>query len=68
MQYLKRAKMAKKNEKSVGGAICGGSREAAEKLLKEKGHCEKHSKLRKGCDECFKVWLDLYDANFMALM
>jgi len=53
-------------ETQFGGAICGGSRRAAEKELKEKGHCSKHPKLREDCEECFKAWLDILDANFMA--
>ena len=55
-------------KKVFGGAICGGGRKAAEKELKEKGHCKEHSKFQEDCDKCFNVWLDILDTNFMALM
>ena len=52
----------------MDSAICGGNRKYAEKLIRQKGHCEKHKRFKKGCEECFNKWLYWVDATFMATM
>lgn len=61
--------MKKKIKKAESdGAICGGSRESAEKIVKRDGHCGKHKKRKRGCSACMDKYLELIDVNFMALM
>lgn len=57
----------KKHLNKFSGAICGGGRKEAEKLVK-KGHCKRHKKYREECGACQSVRINLIDANFMALM
>ena len=49
-------------------AICGGNREHAEQILEKDGHCKAHDHFTDGCIDCHKVYIELIDANFMALM
>jgi len=49
-------------------AICGGNREYAEQILEKDGHCKAHDHFTDGCIDCHKVYIELIDANFMALM
>lgn len=50
------------------GAICGGNKREANKILKQDGHCEKHKKLNKKCEGCLDKYIELTDIMFMALM
>ena len=50
------------------GAICGGNRQEAEKILEKQGHCEKHKKFNDHCEECKKKFGDVLDSVFMAIM
>lgn len=65
-------RMAKKKayeimKKRTGGAICGGNKKYAEKLVDE-AHCKKHKKYQKKCKACQDARIEKIDANFMALM
>lgn len=51
----------------MGGAICGGSRKAANAAIK-RAHCKRHKRQTKGCVGCDAAYMDAVDANFMSLM
>lgn len=56
-----------KKEKS-SGAICGGNKKEAERILDRDGHCNKHEKYNSKCEKCGEKYLELVDSMFMTLM
>jgi len=56
-----------KSKKQFGGAICGGSRKYAQKLV-DAAHCKNHKKYTEKCEACQAARIEEIDVNFMALM